>query len=260
MITRVELTNFLYETFGSDLLNKAALKDSLPNGVQIHGKEEVEKIVLGVSASLGFIQQAIQHKADYLIAHHGLHINGLVVNGRLEPVESRLRMLFNFNVTLAGFHYALDAEPRIGNNAQIIKAVGAKNTGEPFFDEWGYVGEFSEAVDYHKFSKQCAKLFKNQLFAVKSGPDKIKRIGVCSGGAKPRGREFFEILDKQIDLFISGEISESGPHTAEEGGYNYFACGHYATEVFGVKALAKEIKGKFGDKVVVDFLDIPSPL
>jgi putative NIF3 family GTP cyclohydrolase 1 type 2 len=70
------------------------------------------------------------------------------------------------------------------------------------------------------------------------GPEKIKRIGVCSGGAVPRD-EWYEIVDKKIDCHITGEIKESSPYSAEAIGIHYLACGHYATEVFGVKALAK---------------------
>jgi dinuclear metal center YbgI/SA1388 family protein len=258
MVKRDTITTFIYDTLGPELLAKAARVDSVPNSVQIRGAEDVEKIVFGVSASPEFVEQAIAGKAHYIIVHHGLH-SGYIVNGRFDLYEHRLKLLFAHDVTLAGFHYALDAHPKLGNNAQIIEKLGAKLTDEPYFGEWGFVGEFESPVETGTLADKCAKLFAHDVFAVYAGPKMVKRIGVCSGGARPRG-EAFEIIDKNIDLHLTGEISESGPYTAEEAGYNYFACGHYATEVFGVQALAAVVKRKFGTKLAVEFLDVPNTL
>lgn len=259
MIKRDNLTQYIYKTLGHDLLETAAKVDSVPNSVQINGSDEVEKVVLGVSAGPEFIEQAIESKANYLIVHHGLHA-GYIVNGRFDAYEHRLRLLFKHDTTLAGFHYALDAHETLGNNAQIIELLGAKRLNEPYFDGWGWVAEFKEPIPANKLADICTKEFAHDVFAVYAGAEKIKRMGVCSGGAKPRSDEYFEIIDKNIDLHLTGEINESAPYYAEEGGYNYFACGHYATEVFGVKALAKNIKDKFGTKLEVEFLDVPNPL
>ena len=138
MVSRDELTQFIYQTIGPDLLDKAAQVDSAPNSVQIRGAEEVEKVVLGVSCSLEFLEQAVQTEAQYCIFHHGIRIDKDVVNGRFEPYESRLRLIFLNNLTLAGFHYSLDAHPEIGNNAVIIEKLGAKRLNEPYFEDWGH--------------------------------------------------------------------------------------------------------------------------
>jgi dinuclear metal center YbgI/SA1388 family protein len=260
MIKRDTLTKFIYQTLGEDLLEKAFQIDSVPNSLQIRGAEEVHKVVVGVSTSLEFIEQAIANEAQYCILHHGLNFDGYVIAGRLEPYEERLRLIFKNDLSLAGFHYALDAHPTLGNNAQIIKALGAKKLNEPYFDGWGWVGEFEKVVDVDKLADKCATIFEHDIFAVYAGPKKIKRIGVCSGGAMPKGKSFYEIIDSNIDLHLTGVITESGPYMAEEGGYNYFAAGHYCTEVFGVKALANEIKKKFKKELEVEFLDIPSTL
>lgn len=259
MIDRDQLTNFIYDTLGRDLLAKAAKVDNVPNSVQIKGKKDINKIVVGVSASPEFIRQAVKANADYAIVHHGLH-TGYIVNGRFDAYEERLRLIFQNDLTLAGFHYALDAHSTLGNNAQIIKKLGANRLEEPYFDEWGWVGEFSKTAHIDELSKRCAELFHHDVFAITTGPQKIKRIGVCSGGAVPRENELFEILDKKIDLHLTGEVKESAPYIAEEGKYNYFACGHYATEIFGVQALAGEIKKEFGNKIDIEFLDIPTDL
>jgi len=67
-------------------------------------------------------------------------------------------------------------------------------------------------------------------------------------------------LEKSIDVHVTGEIAEGSSALAKEAGFNIFVAGHYATEVFGVQELGKKIKEKFGDKLEVEFIDIPNIL
>jgi putative NIF3 family GTP cyclohydrolase 1 type 2 len=189
------------------------------------------------------------------VVHHGLH-TGSIKNGRFDLYENRLKLIFQHELTIAGFHYALDAHPEIGNNAQIIEALGAKNTGEPYFDGWGYIGEFKTPVSLTELTQTAAEVFEHDIFTVSMGPETIKRIGVCSGGAVPRD-EWFEIIDKKIDCHITGEIKESTPYTAEAAEIHYLACGHYATEVFGVKALARKVSKYMAASLKLNSLTFP---
>ena len=260
MVKRDQLTQFIYQTIGQDLLDAAVKNDDNANSLQIRGREKVERVALGVSLSFEFLEQAIQQKADYCILHHGIRINDTILRGRFEPYEDRLKLIFQNELTITGFHYTLDVHPTIGNNAIIISRLGAKRTNEPFFDGWGWVGEYQKPIDVKSIAARASALFKRQVYTAFTGPKQVKRIGVCSGGAKPRGNTFYEIIDKKIDLLISGEISESGPYYSKEGRYNYFSCGHYATETFGISALGDKIKDNFGQKINVMFIDTPTIL
>jgi len=106
----------------------------------------------------------------------------------------------------------------------------------------------------------CAQLFEHDVFAVLSGPQKATTIGVVSGGGKPNAEHLTEMEHKGVELFITGETSESIPHKMKESQINYFACGHYATEVFGVQELGKTIKAHFKNKLEVEFIDIPNQI
>jgi putative NIF3 family GTP cyclohydrolase 1 type 2 len=87
------------------------------------------------------------------------------------------------------------------------------------------------------------------------GPEKCRRLGIVTGGA---GAELKQAVREGVDTFITGE----GPHwtyaLAEELGINVFYGGHYATETFGVKALAAHLSKKF--KLPWTFLDHPTGL
>lgn len=258
MIKRDQLIKFLENYFGTDLIVKARQKDECANGIQILGSENISKIVLGVSLNEEFLKEAARLKAQFCIFHHGFDIR---TYKSLYPLfsQKRLKLIFDNQLTIAGFHYVLDVHPQIGNNAVIIKKLGAK-ISESLFDEWGYTAVFSQKQEAGKLAIECSRLFSHDVFAVYSGPEKVKKIGVVSGAGKPSAIELAEMEAKKVELFITGESAESIPHKMKESGINYFAAGHYATEVFGVKELGKVIKKEFKDRLGVEFLDIPNSL
>lgn len=262
MITRDEIITFIHQTLGSDLLARANQLDDNANGVQIHGAEEVSKIALGVSASLDFFREAVSAGAQFTLTHHGLHLSHrYMYNARLDPSQQAvLKYVFAHDLTVTGYHYSLDVHPTLGNNAVLIRELGARRLDEPYFEGWGWVGEFDQSVPAKDLATKLAAITSHDVFAVYAGPKKIKRIGVCSGGAKPSGQTIHDIYDHRIDLHVAGEISEGGPGIAKDAGFNYFAAGHYATEVFGVQELGKVIKKHFGDQLEVEFIDIPNSL
>ena len=51
-------------------------KDYAPNGLQIEGKSEVNKILCAVSASQSAIEAAIEQGAHLLLVHHGYFWKG----------------------------------------------------------------------------------------------------------------------------------------------------------------------------------------
>ncbi len=259
---RDELTSFIETAIGHDLITKARIKDSYSNGVQIHGQEEVSKITLGVSLTHDFLVESVTAGSQFCLTHHGLDLtpHNLVSSRLHRGLQADLQYIFTHNLTVSGYHYALDAQPNFGNNATLIKELGAKMTGETYYDDWGYVAEFATPVTASELSESLAKLTSHDVFSVYGGPSTIKRIGVCSGGAKPYDRQLFEIIDKRIDCHISGEIIEPSLAQAKGIGYNYLSAGHYATEVFGVQELGKLIKSHFKNNLDVEFIDIPNQL
>jgi dinuclear metal center YbgI/SA1388 family protein len=261
MVLRDELIQVIHEIIGLDLLAKANQIDVNANGVQIHGAEKVSKIALGVTANLDFFEEAVSAGAEFCLFHHGLplaHWN--MYNARLNVSQQTvLKYVFAHDLTVAGYHYSLDAHKVLGNNATIVSRLGGKIV-DSYDEGWGYIAELTKPESPTALAEKCSDIFDHDIFAVYAGPTMIKRIGVCSGGSKPAGALIHEIKAKQVDLHLSGEIGEGGPAVAKEAGFNYFACGHYATEVFGVQELGKKIKEHFKNKLEVEFIDIPNIL
>lgn len=258
MVLRDELTSFIEKTIGLDLLAKARAKDEVANGVQFLGSEQITKVVLGVSCNEDFLIEAAAAESQYCIFHHGFDPRTHLSRYSLAS-QKQLRVIMGCNLTVAGYHYALDAQPEFGNNATIAKLLGAKIT-DKLDDEWGFVARLPKPLSLDELSAICAKLFSHDILAIKVNDQSVQTIGIVSGAGKPYSAQFAEMHSKNVELYISGESSESRLHAMQEEGISYFLGGHYATEVFGVQELGKRIKAHFKNKLEVEFIDIPNPL
>jgi len=259
MVKRDELIKFIYQTIGKDLLIKALKVDEVANGVQILGKENVSKIALGTSLNEEFLKEAVKREADFCIFHHGFDPRTFKSRFSLSA-QKRLKLIFKNDLTIVGFHFCLDAHPQIGNNATIIKRLGAKIIGQFWGEGWGFIAKFAEPQSLTALKNKCAKIFNHEIssFLVNSKP--VRTIAVVSGGAKPGAEEIAVMEERGVELFISGEPTESTPHKLLESGISYFIGGHYNTEVFGVQELGKKIKSRFGDRIKVEFIDVPNEI
>ena len=228
--------------------------DGAANGLQVENRGKVTRIGASVDASLATVKLAIAARADLLIVHHGLFWNPSHpwIGTRYEL----LRLLIENNLAVYSSHLPLDAHPRLGNNAQLCLALALKQRKPFFFEKGRFIGYKSEARLKRQDLTERLRLALNappKLLA--GGPDVCRQIGVVTGGA---GGELKKAAREGVDTFITGE----GPHwtfaLAEELGLNVFYGGHYATETFGVRALAKHLAQKF--KIPWTFLDHPSGL
>jgi len=258
MVKRDEIIKYIYQTIGKELMAKALAKDEVANGVQWLGQEEVKKVALGVSANEEFLLAAGKAGAQFCIFHHGLDTRDWKSRYPLFA-QKRLKVIVANKLTVVGLHYALDSHPQIGNNAVIIRELGAK-IKEPLFEDWGYTAELSQLQPIEQIKASCEKLFNHKVFAVETGPKLIKTIGVVSGRGTPEMAEIAEMETKGVELYVSGETSEWVIHQMQESQINYFCGGHYATEVFGIRELGKIIKTNFKDQLEVEFIDIPNEI
>lgn len=234
---------------------EARTKDEfLANGIQILGKEEVKKIVIGVSMSYELLQKAVDVHADMVLCKHPMRIEA--VNQVLTPsLQKRLSIVFKNNLTVGGYHYPLDVHPEVGNTPLAFKELSIKPMGR-IHNGWGYYGELEKEIDQQEFVKKLSKVFHHNVFPVLSDKKVIKRIGMVSGGGIPHTEDLQEMLDLKLDAYITGEISEWTVHLFKESNIAYFSCGHHATEVLGPQAFSKTLQTLLGKNVFVEFINI----
>ncbi len=229
-----------------------------PNGLQVVGKENIKRIVLGVSANLELFNKAAEWKADVIIVHHGLFWSKdeRVIG---EVMKSRLKILFDNDISLLGYHLFLDRHPKLGNSAQIIKLLGARK-GKEFGNleklNWGFEGKFQPKISLEELSSRIKKLLKTKPKIFSYGPRMIGKIAVVSGGGQYLIKE---AIEKKLDAYLTGEPAESTEALVKEAGIHFIYLGHYNSEKFGVLALGEVLKKKF-PKLKIKFIDIPNPL
>ena len=263
MIKKAELTNFLDNYFRpyEELANS---REMLRNGLQIDGKETVSKIGLGVSASLEFFEKAKEENCDFLITHHSLSFPDPVEfkNTYPEYFEKRLKFLYKNEMSLAGYHFMLDHHPEIGNNAWVLKELGANLQGN-VIDKWGWFGTLLKPTNLPEILEKCEKIYSHKPFvAGVLGDRTISTIAVVSGSGSLDSRvssHLREFIDNKIELEIVGDMRESHPALAKELGITISAFGHYNTEVIGVRNLGQVIKSEFKSLEVI-FVDVPNLL
>ena len=228
--------------------------DNALNGLQIENSGDVTKIGASVDASTRILTAAAKQNVDLLIVHHGLFWPGL------QPVRSALRrqlqIVFENDIALYSAHLPLDIHPKVGNNAALVAGLGLKSA-QPFLEEKGQpVGLKARAsMSRSDLVRKLRKALNGPVKIFNFGPNQIRTIGIVTGGA---GSEIYRVAQENIDTFITGEAPHWAAVAAEELGMNLLLGGHYATEVFGVQALAAHLSKRF--KVPWEFIDRPTGL
>jgi dinuclear metal center YbgI/SA1388 family protein len=228
--------------------------DNALNGLQIENSGDVTKIGASVDASTRVLTAAAKQNVDLLIVHHGLFWQGL------QPLTGGLRrqlnLAFENNIALYSAHLPLDLHSEVGNNAKLAAALGLTSI-RPFFEEKGQLIGVKARVSLPRdeVDRKLQKALAGPVKAFMFGPKKTGTIGIITGGA---GSEIYKMAQEGIDTFITGEAPHWAAVAADELGMNLLLGGHYATEVFGVKALAAHLSKRF--KIPWAFIDCPTGL
>ena len=228
--------------------------DGAVNGLQAENDGRVTRLAAAVDARLATLEMAAAQGADLLLVHHGLFWTPTHPwTGRRHAV---LRLVIQNNLAVYSSHLPLDAHPRLGNNARLAAALGLTRL-RPFFKQKGAFTGFQSVTRLPRaeLADRLALATGRPPVVLPGGPALCRRIGIVTGGA---GSELRQAAAEGVDTFVTGE----GPHwthaMADELGLNVLYGGHYATETFGVKALAEHLSNRFGLPWV--FLDHPTGL
>lgn len=240
----------------NQLLQPQYFKDYAPNGLQVQGRESIQTLVTGVTATRALIERAVALKADAIFVHHGYfwRSEDPAITGMK---YQRVKLLLDHGINLFAYHLPLDAHPELGNNAQLGKLLGFKTEGglqpgEP--RPIGNVGVLDAPLTLAQLEALVAARLGRPPLAIHGGDHPIKRVAWCTGGAQ----DYIEqAVALGADAYISGEISEQTVHVARECGIHYLAAGHHATERGGARAVGQYLAQKF--QLDHQFVDIDNP-
>jgi dinuclear metal center YbgI/SA1388 family protein len=228
--------------------------DNALNGLQIENSGKVTRIGAAVDVSTRVLTLAAKRGVDFLIVHHGLFWQGL------QPVTGifhrQLEIAFRHDIALYGAHLPLDVHPLFGNNALLAGAIGLRSV-KPFLEEKGQLVGVKAGYSGNRDAllRRLKKSLGKPVRAFNFGPIGARNTGIVTGAG---GSEIYRVAEEGIDTFITGEAPHWAAVAAEELGLNLWLGGHYATETFGVKALAAHLSKKF--RLPSEFIDCPTGL
>ncbi len=250
-IQRNALLNYFNE-----LLEPHKFNDYCPNGLQIEGKQTINKIVCGVTASKALIDKAIELKADAIFVHHGYFWKN-----ESYPIvgmkKERIAALIKNDINLFAYHLPLDAHTTFGNNVQLAKKLGLETIGELNTNtspNIGIIAQLPSPTDPEEFANHISNILGKPALHINGNQQKIHSIGICTGGAQGF---ILNAAEQGLDSYLSGEISENTTHIARECHIHYFAAGHHATERYGAQAISEHLSHIYDIEAI--FVDIDNP-
>lgn len=249
MIDTQELAAFLDEFLHIRELPDASVA---LNGLQVDNGGSVTRVAAAVDASQAAIEQAARRGCDLLLVHHGIFWGGhRPLTGRL---YRKVRTLLESGIAVYSAHVPLDVHPEVGNNAVLARAVGIEVEG--VFGSYrgvpiGVHGKLE--LRREAIAARLHDLLGTPVRFVAGGKERVRRVGVITGSGA-------DSIEEAIGLGLDGFITGEGPHhtyfDAMEGGINVYYAGHWATETWGVKALAAHLEQTHG--LPWEFLDLPT--
>ncbi len=228
--------------YNASLLQTQAFKDYCPNGIQVEGCAEVQRIATAVTASQVVLDAAIAWGADAILVHHGYFWRGEAAE-IVGIKKRRLAQLLRHDVSLLAYHLPLDAHLTLGNNAQLgllweinpLRQFGEQNIA--------WLGELAIPLTLAAFAEKIGQSVQRAPQMLGDGQKIVRRVAWCSGGAQG----YFEAAIAQgADVYVTGEVSEPCFHLTQESGVAFIAAGHHATEQFGIQALGAHLAQQFG--------------
>lgn len=244
-----DLNNYL-----NALLQPERFSDYCPNGLQVEGRREINTIVTGVTASMDLLEAALQANADAVLVHHGYFWRGEAL-----PIvgikKRRIQFLLQHEINLLAYHLPLDAHPELGNNVMLAKQLGLNITGKSGDKEMLLLAELTTPQSLQTFAKSIERKLNRVPQVIGDLHQQVKTVALCTGAAQGY---IEQALAANVDVYVSGEISEQTVHVARESGMSYISAGHHATERYGIQALGEHLAQKFG--LQHTFIDCDNPV
>ena len=240
----------------NDLLRVAEIEDypTAFNGLQVANSGDIHRIAAAVDASEASIRGAAATGCDMLLVHHGLFWDG---NPRVTDRNyRRFKLLLDHNIAVYSAHLPLDLHESFGNNHLLARELQVSIRGMFGKYKSSSIGVWGD-LDIHReaLTARLDDLIGARIRLIPGGPELIRRVGIVTGGA---GSMIGEAAAAGFDAFITGEGAHHTYFDAMENGINVYYAGHYATETFGVRALAEHLANKF--QLEWEFLDLPTQL
>lgn len=212
------------------------------NGLQLQNNGEVTRVAAAVDAGRIPFEKAIEQGIDLLIVHHGLFWN--TPTHYSGPLYEKLKLAMDNNLAVYSSHLPLDAHPDIGNNRLLAKALDLDPIDWFLQYEGTPIALLAKAPSSRdELKSRLNKEFGENIPAIEFGSENPEKVAILTGSGRSA---LDEMKSMGTDTLITGELRQEHFNLAQEQGFNLYPCGHYATERYGVTALADLVSVQFG--------------
>lgn len=235
-ITRTALSHYL-----ATFLHIERFHDYCPNGLQVEGRDQIRRIVTGVSANQALLNAAIEKNADAVLVHHGYFWKN--ENPAITHIKKqRLKLLLLHDINLFAYHLPLDAHLEVGNNVVLGQLLGLEAIES--FGEQGllFKGLLKKPQSLRSFGARIAAQLQREPLIIGDLDRVVEKVTWCTGGAQ---QYFHTVAMNETDVYLTGEASEFVTHLAFESQVAFIAAGHHATERYGIQALGAHLQAEF---------------
>jgi dinuclear metal center YbgI/SA1388 family protein len=224
------------------------------NGLQLQNNGTVTRIGAAVDAGKVPFEMAVEAGIDLLVVHHGLFWN--TPASYSGPLYEKLKLAMDNNLAVYSSHLPLDAHPEIGNNRLLAKAIGLEPEDWFLAYEGTPIALLAKAPSSRdELRTRLEKEFTGGITAIECGSPSPAKVAILTGSGRSA---LDELKSVGTDTLVTGELRQEHFNLAQEEGFNLYLCGHYATERYGVKALAKLAGTAFN--LPVSFIQTDCPL
>jgi dinuclear metal center YbgI/SA1388 family protein len=203
---------------------------------------------------MALLQAALKANADAILVHHGYfwRNESLPITG---IKKRRIQFLLQHELNLFAYHLPLDVHAELGNNVMLAKQLGLNITGKTGEKEILLVTELNLPQSLQTVANLIEAKLNRKPQVIGDLAKLVKTIAICTGAAQ----DYIEqAVAANVDVYISGEISEQTVHVATESGVSYISAGHHATERYGIQALGEHLAQKFALQHI--FIDCDNPV
>jgi dinuclear metal center YbgI/SA1388 family protein len=223
------------------------------NGLQVENDGRITRIGAAVDAGVVPFRKAVAAGVDFLIVHHGMYWD--MPRPITGPVHGRVAALVKGNCAVYSNHLPLDSHPQIGNNALLARELGLRASRGFIPNAGGPIGRIARSTLTRAALRRKLESLYSRVIAIEYGSQRPRHVAFCSGGGNGA---VLPMIDEGVDTLVTGELREEWFNVAQENGLNLYLCGHYATEVHAVRALAAEVSKRFG--LPWEFIATENPL
>jgi dinuclear metal center YbgI/SA1388 family protein len=208
--------------------------------LQVSHNKPVKKVGWAVDADIESIHKAGKEKVDFLIVHHGIFWGSSALDQKIRA--KRIRLAKRLGVAIYSSHLPLDAHQELGNSIGLLRALGLGDLKrKPFGLAMGRaIGWKVEGGRWklRDLANRTTRVVGRKALVLGRGPKVCRRIGIVTGGFV----DLDQVVKAGLDTLITGEADYPTEVKARELGINLIVGGHRETEVFGVRALAHDLK------------------